>query len=547
MNLTSVEAQGAFDETFDYVVVGAGSAGCLLAARLTENPKATVCIVEAGPPDRNPFIHIPAGFIKTLVNPKLTWSFPTEPTVWTAGRSIRIPQGKTLGGSSSINGHVYNRGQDADFDGWAQRGNRGWGSADVLPYFRRSERRLAEADPERRGSEGPLPVTDIDWQHPLCDAFVEGVASLGIPRNPDYNSGRQLGVGFYQRLIRNGRRVSSARAFLHPAMRRPNLTVTTNARVTKIVLDGRRATGVEVLIGGEGGSLRRIAARREVIVSSGAVNSPRLLMLSGIGPAQSLADIGISPLHDLPGVGANLQDHFSIRMVARAKGVPTINDLTRGPKLAREVLRWLFRRPSVLALNPSLAYVFWRSDPAMDDADLQFTFTPASYREGSVGLLDDFPGMTCGVWQSRPESRGWVRLVSPSPHDTPKVQPNYLDHQTDRRVLLAGIRHARRFLNTPALASFFDREELPGPEAETDDELLDFARERGSTVFHLMGSCRMGPSTDPMAVVDDRLRVHGIEALRVVDASIMPTMPSANTNASTLMIAEKAADLIKGA
>ncbi|MGW9331771.1 GMC family oxidoreductase [Bosea sp. NPDC055594] len=532
--------QGA-EDVFDYVIVGAGSAGCILASRLSEGGRYSICLLEAGPPDRNPYIHIPAGFIKTLNNPRLTWAFPTEPGGQIGGRSIPIRAGKTLGGSSSINGHVYNRGQGADFDSWAQKGNTGWSYADVLPFFKRSERRVGSGEEEARGRSGPLPVTDIDWQHPLCAAFVEGVAALGIPRNPDYNGGSQAGVGYYQRLIAGGRRVSSARAFLKPALSRPNLNVRTNARALRIVFEGTRAIGI---VYGQGGAPRQVRARREVVLSSGAINSPRLLQLSGVGPGALLSGLGIPVRHDLLGVGENLQDHFAIRMVARVRNIGTINSQVRGLRLLREGALWLLGRPSVLALNPSLAYVFGKSDPLLEDSDLQFTFTPASYREGSVGVLDDFDGMTCGAWQQRPESRGYVRLRSAVPNDAPIVQPNYLECENDRRVLIAGIRRARDFLGSAALSRYFDREELPGPQARSDDELLDFARQRGSTVFHLMGSCRMGPASDPLAVVDPQLRVRGLQGLRVVDASVMPTMPSANTNAATLMIAEKAADMI---
>ena len=529
------------DESFDYVIVGAGSAGCILANRLSEDGRYSVCVLEAGPPDRNPYIHIPAGFIKTLTNPDLTWAFPSDPTTWTNGRSIPLRTGRTLGGSSSINGHVYNRGQRADFDIWAQKGNAGWSYDDVLPYFNRSESRPGA---DGRGQDGPLPVTDIDWRHPLCDAFVAGVAGLGLPRNPDYNAGRQEGVGFYQRIIRGGRRVSSARAFLRPIRARPNLTVRTDARVLRITVSEGRASGLVYASGSDLTRTRSITARREIVLSSGALNSPRLLQLSGIGPAPLFAELGLPLIHALPGVGENLQDHFAVRLVARIRGVDTINDRVRGPRLLWEGLRWLAGRPSILALNPSLAYVFAKSDALLDDSDLQFTFTPASYREGSVGVLDDFSGVTCGAWQQRPESRGHVRLRSPDPMQAPLVQPNYLQHEHDRRVLLAGIRLARSFLGTAPMARYVECEELPGPGAQGDDELLDFARQRGSTVFHFTGTCRMGPSNDPLAVVDPQLRLIGIDGLRVADASVMPNIPSANTNAATLMIAEKAAAMI---
>jgi choline dehydrogenase len=531
------------NEAFDYIVVGSGSAGSLLAARLSEDASVTVCLLEAGPRDVHPFIHLPAGFIKTLQNPKLTWQFRTEPSAGTAGRTIATTQGRVLGGSSSINGLVYNRGQDIDFDQWAQRGNRGWSYEEVLPYFRRSERRLGADDKAYRGRNGSLIVSDIDWAHPLCAAFIEGAQSLGIPFNDDYNGATQEGVGYYQRVIDRGLRVSSAKAFLKPAASRGNLAIKTDALAQRIAIENRRATGVHLT---RGRNEHFIRARREVIVCCGAINSPKLLQLSGIGAGSLLQDIGISTQHDLPGVGENLRDHFAVRMTAKVQNTETINEKVRGWRLAKEAVLWAMGRPSVLSLSPSLAYVFSRSNEALDRPDLQITFTPASYREGIAGLLDSYPGMTLGVWQQRPESLGYVRAVSPDPNVAPKIQPNYLLSSIDQNVLINGIRLGRRLLRTAALRPFYVGETSPDPGLERDDELLDYARSKGSTVFHLMGTCRMAPGEEAMAVVGADLKVHGIDGLRVADASIMPTMPSANTNAATYMIAEKAADLILG-
>jgi choline dehydrogenase len=544
--MENCEARAGETESFDYIVIGAGTAGSLVAARLAEAAAGTVCVLEAGPRDLNPFLHIPAGYIKTLYNPAYTWRFVTEPVPGIDGRRIATTQGRTLGGSGAINGLVYNRGQAADYDHWAQVGNRGWGYADILPYFRRTERRIGAGDPAYRGAAGKFAVTDIDWPHPIYEAFIRGAAGLGIPINPDYNGAGQAGAGTYQRAIHRGRRVSTARAFLYPAMARGGLDVRTRAQTTRIIFEGRRAVGVRYRQGGPSGPERTVTARREIILCGGAINSPRLLQLSGVGPGDLLAGHGLGVVHHLPGVGANLRDHYAVRMVARAKG-RTINSYARPPRLWGEIAKWALGRPSILALSPSLAHVFWKSDPALDSPDLQFTFTPASYKAGGIaGLLDDFPGMTCGAWQQRPESTGHVRIISADPFALPEIQPNYLAHETDRRVLLAGIRLARRLLSTPELAPFYDREELPGASAQTDDELMGWARQQGSTVFHLIGACRMGPDSDPSAVVDDRLRVRGIEGLRVTDSSIMPSMPSANTNAATMMIAEKAADLVLG-
>ncbi|HET9902651.1 MAG TPA: GMC family oxidoreductase N-terminal domain-containing protein [Xanthobacteraceae bacterium] len=533
-------------ETFDYVVIGAGSAGCVLANRLSADENLTVCVLEAGPPDRNPFIHIPAGFIKTFYHPKVNWCYSQEPGPYTAGRRIFAPRGKTLGGSSAINGLIYNRGQRLDFDGWAQAGNRGWGYADVLPYFKRLERRVGACDPLFRGQAGPLAVTDIDWHHPLCDAFIEGAVSLGIPRNPDYNAATQQGVAYAQRTIHNGRRVSAATAFLHPVAHRRNLSVRTGAHATALVLEGRRAVGVRYRRGGREGPEIEVRARREVILSGGAYNSPQLLQLSGIGPAPLLKSLGIPIRHALPGVGEGLQDHYAPRTVARVKNAETINEAVRGLRLLGEVGKWVFLRKGILTLSPTLVYCFWHSGESAESSDLQITFTPASYKEGEIGKLEDEPGMTCAAWQQRPESRGYVRVRTSDPFDPPVIQTNYLTAELDRRVVVAGMRLARRLLRTEPLAPYYAYEDFPGPDVETDDEFLHAATQRGQTTFHASCTCRMGPATDPNAVVDDTLRVHGLDALRVVDASIMPRMISANLNAATLMIADKAADMILG-
>ncbi|SDB07952.1 GMC family oxidoreductase [Belnapia rosea] len=533
-------------DSFDYVIVGSGAAGSVLANRLSADPGITVCVLEAGPPDRNPFIHIPAGFIKTLVDPGVTWQFKTEPLPMTGGRRISTTQGRTLGGSSSVNGMVYNRGQPADLDNWAQRGNRGWGYADCLPYYRRSENRIGEGDHSRGRNEDGIPVTDMDWIHPVSEAFIEGCVGLGIPRARDYNSGDQAGVGYFQRAIRNGRRVSAARAFLKPAMRRPNLEVRTNARASAILFEGKRAVGIRYLAA-RGAPPREVRARREVILSAGTVNTARLLQVSGVGPVDLLERLGVPVVHALRGVGANFRDHYASRFVMRAKpGVETLNQLGRGMKLGVQIARWGLRRPSILATAPSHVHVFWKSFEGLDMPDLQCVFTPGSYVEGKVYVLDDYPGVTAGAWQHRPESTGWVTARSTDVFEDPVINPNYLSDPMDVRVHLGGMRLVRRMLNTPELARYLEAETLPGSQAQTDDELLDFAKRNGSTTYHLIGTARMGPETDPSAVVSDRLLVHGMQGLRIVDASIMPSMPSANTYATTLMIAEKAADFILG-
>src|SRR6185436_10386391 len=507
-------------ETFDYVIVGAGSAGSVLANRLSEDGKTTVCVLEAGPRDWHPFIHIPAGFMYTLVNPSVNWLYTSEASEWTGGRRIAAPRGKTLGGSSSINGHIYNRGQRLDFDGWAQRGNRGWGYPDVLPYFRRSEKRMASdagsVDPTFRGAEGNLPITDLEWRDPLCEAFIEGAVQMGIPYNRDYNGSQQAGVSYVQRIIRNGRRVSAARGYLHPAMSRSNLTVRTNAHATGLMLEGKRAVGVRYLKGGRGGSPVEVRANREVILAGGAVNSPQLLQISGIGPAALLKSLGIEIRHELAGVGENLRDHYAPRFVARVKDAPTINEKSKGLKLVGEVLKYAIARKGILALNPTLIYVFWKSDPHIENYDLQFTFTPASYKEGVQSTLDDFPGMTIASWQQRPDSTGYVRAKSADPFSAPVIQPNYLAAESDRRVLLAGMKIARKLISSPPLRKYYEREEFPGSDKVSDDDLMTAAKQRGTTTFHLMGTCRMAPESYPTAVVDDQLRVRGMEGLRVI-------------------------------
>ena len=532
-------------DSFDYVIIGAGSAGSVLANRLSEDLSVSVCVLEAGPADWHPYIHLPAGFIKTFYNKSINWCYSQEPGQYTAGRRIFSPRGKTLGGSSSINGHIYNRGQRSDFNTWAQIGNQGWGYADVLPYFKRLERRIGDGEDTYHGRDGNLTVTDIDWRDPLCEAFIAGAQSLGIPRNKDYNGATQEGVSYAQRTIYKGRRISAATAFLHPAMKRGNVTVRTHAHATEIMFESKRAVGVRYAKGGRGGEAFEVRARREVILSGGSYNSPQLLQLSGVGPAALLQAHGIQVRHALAGVGEGLQDHYAPRSVARVKNTKTINERARGLNLAYEALKWATTRRGILALSPTLVYCFWHSGETAESSDLQLTFTPASYMEGEQGKLENEPGMSVASWQQRPESRGHVRLRSGDPFDAPLIQTNYLSAELDRRVTVAGMKLARRLLSSAPLSPYYDFEDFPGPGVTTDDEFLTAATQRAQTTFHPGCTCRMGPASDPLAVVDDRLRVHGLEGLRVVDASIMPRMISANLNASTLMIADKASDMIR--
>lgn len=532
-------------DRFDYVIIGAGSAGCVLTSRLSEDPNTSVCVLEAGPSDWHPYIHLPAGFIKTFHMKSINWAYQQEVGPYTGGRSIYAPRGKTLGGSSSINGHIYNRGQRMDFDTWAQMGNRGWGYADVLPYFRRLEKRVGEGEALYRGRDGSLTVTTMDWRDPLCEAFMEGAVSLGIPRNPDYNGKIQEGVSYCQRTIDKGLRVSGATAFLKPAMKRPNVHVQTHAHATEIVFEGKRAVGVRYTKGGKGGTPVEVRANKEVILSGGTYNSPQLLQLSGIGSPELLGAHGIQVRHALP-VGEGLQDHYAPRTVARVKDIKTINELRRGWRLWVEAMKWATARRGLLSLSPTMVYCFWHSGESAESSDLQLTFTPASYKEGVQGQLEDEPGMTVASWQQRPESRGYVRIRSSDPFAPPIIQTNYLAAELDRRVIVGGMKLARRLLKSAPLSPYYAYEDFPGPNINTDDEFLTAATERGTTTFHPGCTCRMGPADSTWAVVDDQLRVHGLEGLRVIDASVMPRMISANLNASTMMIADRASDLIRG-
>ncbi|OED41882.1 hypothetical protein AB833_08585 [Chromatiales bacterium (ex Bugula neritina AB1)] len=533
-------------ENYDYIIVGSGAAGSVLAARLAA-ANHSVCVVEAGGNDNSPMIRIPAGFVKNLTKPDHMWQFNSVPGENTGNRSVSLPQGKVLGGSTSINGLIYNRGQAYDYDHWSALGNAGWSYSEVLPYFRKSETRLAE-ESQYRGSHGPLRISDPDQSHPLCDAFIESVAKLtGAPTDNDYNGATQRGVGYYQRFIHEGSRETTAGAFLKPAVENYNISLRLQTRALRVVVEKNKATGLEVEHNGKRETLQ---AKKELLLCAGTVNTARLLQHSGIGDGEHLRSLDIPVVHHLPGVGENLQDHYFVRLAARLKrGVSTLNSQARGWRLGLQIARWYMGKPSILGWSPSIAYAFLNSQDQSSETelpDLQFVFSHGSYRPGRVYELDTFPAVTCGLTQQRPESKGYVRITSADPYKSPDVQPNYLKEEIDQRVTVRGIKMARSILQGESFSQWFEREEVPGENIVSDQELLEHARNTGNTGYHLVGSCKMGPAVDPMAVVDPKLRVHGLQQLRVIDASVMPRVTSSNTCAPTIMIAEKGADLVLG-
>ena len=526
---------------WDYIIVGAGSSGCVLASRLTENRAVKVLLLEAGPKDDNFWIPIPVGFNKLLNHTGYNWCFATEPEDNVRGRSIPIPRGKTLGGSSSINGMLYVRGNPLDYNTWSQLGNRGWSYDSVLPYFRKSEHFEGDGD-ATRAKGGPLNVAHMIEHHEICDAVIEAAAQEGWPANRDYNNGHQEGFGYYQVTQKNGRRWSTARAFLDPARRRANLHVETDAHATGIILDGKRAVGVRYVHAGKPTEAR---CRGEVLIAAGAVKSPHLLEMSGIGQPDLLGSLGIEVRHALPGVGENYRDHYAPRLNWRVKLPITLNEQTRGLNFAKEIAKFFLLHRGILTLTAGIVYGFLRTRPELEEPDVQYHFAHASYATAATRILDREPGMTFGVYQCRPESKGTIHAKSPDPLARPAIRPNFLADELDQRTVVAGMKIGRRIIESPVMDKYRAHEMNPGPQVQTDDEWLEFARINGQTTYHVVGTCKMGQ--DPMAVVDHQLRVHGIGGLRVIDASIMPTMVSGNTNAAVIMIAEKGADMVKEA
>jgi len=532
---------------FDYIIVGAGSAGCALASRLTEHGRHTVLVLEAGGSDRNLWVRMPIGYGKTFYHPRLNWRYRTDPVEGLNGRVAYCPRGRVLGGSSSINAMVFIRGQHEDFDDWAALGNPGWSHADLLPLFRRMEDNLAGAD-AWRGTGGPLTVSNIDaLAHPLCRHFIDAGIELGFPHNADFNGQAQDGVGLYQVTVDRGLRASAATAYLRPAMRRSNLTVATNATVTRVLFEGRRAVGVAYE---QGGRMLTAHAGREVVLSAGAINSPQLLQLSGVGDPEFLRGKGIDVVHALPGVGANLQDHVCIDYIYRANR-PTLNDVLR-PWWSQMLLgaRYLLTRSGPLALSVNQAGGFVRTGPGAERPNLQLYFSPLSYLRATPGKRqlmrpDPYPGFLLSVSNCHPTSRGYVCIRSADPREAPEIQPRYLSTERDVRELVEGARLMRRLASTRSMRAIIEAEVMPGPEVASLEAIVDDIRSRAGSVFHPCGTCAMGP--DPStAVVDPRLRVHGLDGLRIADASIFPLLIAGNTNAASIMVGEKAFELMRG-
>jgi choline dehydrogenase len=530
------------EEEFDYIVTGAGSAGCAVAARLSESGRHRVLLLEAGGTDRNPWIHIPMGFSRLFADPSVNWMYESEPEPELGGRTLYQPRGKVLGGTSSINGMVYMRGNAADYDEWRQRGCTGWDYDSVLPFFKKAENQQ-RGPSEFHGTGGPLTVSDQPRRYELADAVVAAAIESGLPPNDDFNGADQEGAGYFQSTTGKSRRWSTATAYLRPARSRANLTIRPNAQATKILIENGLATGITYV---SNGVTRSARARGEVIVCGGVFNSPQLLQLSGIGPAALLSEHGIEVIRDMPAVGHHLQDHFYVRLAYRCTKPITMNELANSlPRKVMAMARYVFFKDGPLAANGVTAGAFGRSDPRLERPDLQFNFSPFSYasRGPNGAVAHEFPGFSLSAVHLRPDARGTVLLKSPDPLAPPAIQFNFLRTRHDIQALTAGVRMARGFTKQPSLAPYVAEEIVPGPDVNTDAEFEANIRVNALSNLHPVGTCRMGMEPGD-SVVDPRLRVHGIGRLRVVDAAIMPTVPAGNTNAPTIMIAEKAAAMI---